>query len=231
MNRLETHLKRHYRKYRNSGWILQFDFKKFFENVSHAALLKAIIPKIKDKRILDLLKTLLSTFGNKGLGLGSQPCQILALESANKLDHYIKEVLKIKNYQRYMDDGYLISNSKKELTRCLEKIRELCKKLGIKLNEKKIRIVKLSHGFTFLKSRIYLLESGKIIKKIRKKSIVIERRKLKKFQKFIDEGLMRIEDAWNSFQSWRAYARTFNSYKTVFNLEQLYEELYGRKLS
>lgn len=85
----------------------------------------------------------------------------MALASANRLDHMCKEVLRIKGYGRYMDDGYLISESKEYLQECLVKIRTLCDELGITLNEKKTQIVKISHGFTYLKARFFLLPSGK----------------------------------------------------------------------
>ena len=41
----------------------------------------------------------------KGLCLGSQISQILAVSIPNKLDHYIKDICGVKHYIRYMDDG------------------------------------------------------------------------------------------------------------------------------
>lgn len=92
------------------------------------------------------------TVEHKGLGLGSEDNQTIAVSYPNKLDHYIKEVLQIHEYARYMDDGYLIHESKEYLEYCLQEIRRICAELKIELNEKKTRIVKLSHGFTFLKN-------------------------------------------------------------------------------
>ena len=98
-----------------------------------------------------------------------------------------------------MDDGYLIHQDKKYLQYCLNEINIFCQKLGIKLNLKKTMIVKLSHGFTFLKTRFYLLPSGKVIKKIYKKSIIKERRKLKKLKKKYLTTNITINDIYQSF--------------------------------
>ena len=160
------------------------------------------------------------------MGLGSQISQVLALASANRLDHYIKEVLRIKGYGRYMDDGYLIHPSKEYLQNCLVHIKEICAILGIKLNTKKTQIVKLSHGFTWLKIRFYLTETGKVVRKIYKRSVTRMRRKMKKLRRMWKEKRIEFADIYTSWQSWKAYASKFNSYHTIQNLAKLYTNLY-----
>lgn len=229
MNRMKRHLQYHYRKYGNEGYILLFDFHHFFDNVSHEHVKKIIADHFDDQRIVDLTYHFIDNFGDVGLGLGSQISQTLALASCNKLDHVIKEKLQVKCYGRYMDDGYLIHPDKEYLKKCLQVIKELCNELGIILNEKKTQIVKLSHGFTWLKGRFYLTPTGKVIKKIYKRSVTRERRKLKKLKKFCDSGKVTVNDVWCAFQSWRAYALHFNAYHTIQNMEILYNQLYGKK--
>lgn len=161
VNRITEHLHRHYRKYGQDGYILIFDFSKFFDNVSHELVKRLIRNEITDDRIIRLSDHFIDAFGTKGLGLGSQISQVLSLASANKLDHFVKEVLKIKGYARYMDDGYLIHPSKEYLHKCLKAINDICNSLGIALNKKKTQIIKLSHGFTWLKIRFFLTKTGK----------------------------------------------------------------------
>jgi len=225
--RTEVHLHKFFNHYKTTdGYILLFDFKKFFDNVPHNICYDIIDNVITDERLRNTSKDFVDAFGKIGLGLGSQISQILALASANKLDHFIKEKLHIKYYGRYMDDGYLIHPSKQYLKYCLQEIKKLCDELGIKLNVKKTIIVKISHGFTFLKTRFYLIPTGKVIKKIYKKSIVKERRKLKKLRRKFDNGILTLDDIYQSFQSWRAYAYTFDAYNTIKNMEQLYLQLF-----
>lgn len=231
VNRLTEHLHRHYRKYGQEGYILIFDFSKFFDNVSHELVKRLIKNEITDDRIINLSEHFIDSFGTKGLGLGSQISQVLALASANKLDHFVKEVLRIKSYARYSDDGYLIHPSKEYLHKCLKAINDICDSLGIVLNKKKTQIIKLSHGFTWLKIRFFLTETGKVIRKICKKSITRQRRKLKKLRKKLDEGKIEYADVAQSFQSWRAHASNFNAYHTIKNMDRLYNQLFYKEIN
>lgn len=227
VNRLLTHLRRHHKKYGDNGYILLFDFSKFFDNLEHA-LLKGVLSKtFTDERILKLAFHFIDMFGDKGIGLGSQISQNLALISANRLDHYIKEVLRIKGYGRYMDDGYLIHESKEYLQKCLVEIKSLCDEMGFKLNLNKTRIVKLNKGFTYLKIKFLLTPTGKIIKRIFPKSVVRMRRKLKKFKHFTDIGKMSIFDVQQSLQSWLSHTLTLNAFRTRISMLQLYYKLFG----
>ena len=72
-------------------------------------------------------------------------------------------------------------------------------------SRRKTKIVKLTHGFEFLKKRTYLCENGKIIMKISRQSITRMRRKLKKFKKFLD-NLSKLQSdviAWCNKQNKR----------------------------
>jgi hypothetical protein len=229
MRRLECHLQRHYRKYGNEGYILMFDFSKFYENIDHN-LIRYIIGKyICDPRLHRIFDQILATFGSSGLGLGSQISQVLALATGSPLDHAIKQNMRIKNYARYNDDGYLIHPSKEYLQECLEQMKVICDWLHIRLNVKKTQIVKISHGFKFLKARIYMTASGKIVRKISKKSIVTERRKLKKLKVKLEQGCIDMPHIEMQYQSWRSFAMKFDAWHTVQNMDKLYHQLYVLK--
>lgn len=224
--RLTQHLHEHYRKYGQEGYILLFDFSKFFDRVSHRLVKGVLRNEFTDERILSLTEHFIDAFGDVGMGLGSQISQVLALASANRLDHYIKEVCGIRGYGRYMDDGYLIHPDKAYLQKCLEGIKAICAELEITLNTKKTQIVKLSHGFTYLKVRYYLLPTGKVVKKIYHRSVTKMRRKLKAFQQKVADGIMTYKDVYQSWQSWRAYAANFNAYQTIQSMSNLYNQLF-----
>ena len=226
MDRLKCHLQRHYRKYGTEGYILLYDFSKFFDRVDHGIIQDIMERQFQDDRIKKLCKHFIDCFGERGMGLGSQVSQTYALASANRIDHYFKDVMRIKGYGRYMDDGYIIAKDKETLHRCLEDLRKLCDESHISLNEKKTCIVKLSHGFTWLKCRWFLTETGRVVKKIYKRSVTKQRQKLKKFAQLVKQGKMSIEDVYTSFQSWKAYARHFDAWNTIRNMEQLFRELF-----
>jgi len=226
MDRLEQHLHEHYREHGQNGYILLFDFRKFFDNVSHAIVKQALHKHFTDDKILALSECFIDAFGDIGLGLGSQISQVLALSSADRLDHAMKEVFRIRGYGRYMDDGHLIHESKEYLQTCLDGIKAICKALEINLNEKKTQLVKLSHGFTWLKARIFLTPTGKVIRKICKSSITRERRKLKRLHKLFIVGKISFEDIRTSWQSWKGYALKFDAWNTVQTMGKLYDRLF-----
>ena len=226
VDRLCQHLRQHYRKHGTEGYVLLFDFSKFFDRVSHRVVKAVLHKEFSDERIIKLTEHFIDAFGDVGLGLGSQISQVLALASANRLDHYIQEQCRIGSYGRYMDDGYLIHPSKEYLQKCLEGIRRICEELEITLNEKKTQIVKLSRGFTFLKVRFFLLPGGRIVRKIYHCSVTRMRRKLKSYQRFVAAGKMTMDDVYQSWQSWKAYASNFNAWHTIQSMAELYNKLF-----
>lgn len=240
--RLVKHLKQHYRKYGNEGYALMFDFSKYFDSINHEKLKAIIDGYYGDKRLAGFIKRLVDDFGGeKGLGLGSQISQVSALRFASKLDHYIKEVLRIKGYGRYMDDGYMLHPDKAYLQKCLADLREICDCLGITPNKKKTQIVKLSKGITFLKHRFILTATGKVVILPARKNIVRQRRKLKKFKQWYDDGKMTLASIQQSYQSWRSsimpnkkkkrakkqrYKIQCNAKRTLKSMDRLFRQLF-----
>lgn len=229
VNRLKTHLHRHYRKHGNDGYVLMIDFSNYFGSMRHEPIREILDKSFKDKRLVDFTMLFVDAFGDVGMGLGSETSQIFAIAYPNSVDHCIKERLRIKGYGRYMDDMYLLHKSKARLRECLEVIRAECAKLGIRLNAKKTHITKLSKGFTFLKSQFFLTCTGRVILKAGRESIVRQRRKLKKFRKFMDEGLMTYGQIYNSYMSWRGYIGHKNAYRTIQNMDSLFSTLFLRR--
>lgn len=60
--RLETHLHKFYRKYKNEGYVLLIDYSKFFDNIRHDKLLKVLENKL-DSNFMPFIKQLISSFG------------------------------------------------------------------------------------------------------------------------------------------------------------------------
>lgn len=228
MKRLRCHLSRFYRENNsNNGYVLIIDFSKYFDNILHEKLFEMQGENLTDERIFNLYKSFITVFGNGiSLGLGSQVSQISAISYPNRLDHYCKEVLRIKYYGRYMDDTYLIHKDKAYLEYCLQEIKRICNELGIKLNEKKTRIVPLNEGFWFLKGKYILLQSGKIVCRPARDGALRMRRKLRKFVKMVEEGKMSFTDVYTSYQSFRSHLQQFDSYHIVHNMDKYYSKLF-----
>lgn len=229
MDRMNRHLQRHYRKHGMQGGILVFDFTDYFnsapqEQIHRENRRRLYDERVRDERVRKLACGLMEDFGERGFGLGSQVSQIDALMLPNRLDHFIKEQLHIEGYGRYMDDGYLIHESRDYLQECLKQIRAICADLGIRMNEKKTRIVKLQE-LHFLKTRFYLTETGKVRRKMCRKSARRMRRKLKTFRRWMAEGRMTEGDIHTAYESWRGHMRRGNSYRVLRRMDRFYKRL------
>jgi hypothetical protein len=227
LNRLDTHLHRYYRKHGNAGWVLKCDIRHYFPDTPHDTAKAAVRKRIKDDRIYQRIAEIIDSFGgDRGIGLGSQVSQLIELAVLDGIDHYIKERLRIRHYIRYMDDMILIHEDRKVLENALADIRRMVEALGLEMN-RKTQIFPLKQGIIFLKWRFILTDSGKVIRKIGRKSITKERRKLKKLAEKVRNGEYPEEYMWMSFQSWRANAQRGNARQAIRNMERLYNQLKG----
>ena len=125
-----------------------------------------------------------------------------------------------------MDDTYIIHNDKSVLRELLKEIKGICNDLGILINEKKTHIFKIEKGFTYLKIRWILTDTGKVIMKPCKGTITRERRKLRSFKRKLDSCEMTIDMISEQYRSWRGNIRKFNSYGSVKSIDKLFYELF-----
>lgn len=225
LDRLTVHLRRYYFKHGPNGWALKCDIRHYFAETPHDVAKAAIRKRLTDQRAAYYTDSIIDSFGgDKGIGLGSQVSQITELAVLDDLDHYIKERLRIKHYLRYMDDFILIHEDKSVLRAALAEIEKRLSALGMTLN-KKTQILPLKNGVLWLKWRFVLTDTGKVIRKICMKSVVRERRKLRKMAKLAVAGRIPVAAITESFITWKAHAQRGNCRKIVADMQKLYDKL------
>ena len=166
----------------------------------------------------------MDSFGEIGLGLGSQVSQLVALAVLDDIDHYIKERLHIKHYIRYMDDFVLIHTDKAYLQECLGQITEKLNAIGLQLN-KKTALYPLRQGVKLLQWRFTISDSGRIDRKMDKKKQGKQRRKLKKLYAKEQNGDYAPGTAHESLVSWLANAARGDTYHQRRKMIKFYKEL------
>ena len=129
-------------------YILKCDISKFFASIDHHLLKEKLKRRMKDKDALQIIFDIIDT-EEKGLSIGSMTSQVLAIFYLNDMDHFIKEILKIKYYVRYQDDFLLFHPSKKYLKYCLAELTKFLEKEKLTFN-RKTRIYKNTNNFIFL---------------------------------------------------------------------------------
>ena len=229
LERMKCHLQRYYRRNgrNNKGYILLCDLHSYFASIDHDVVYQQLGTLLNnDPRTLYLAMDFIDAFGRRSLGLGSQVSQTTAIFYPNKIDHYIKEQLKIKGYGRYMDDFFLIHEDKEYLKYCLEEIKKRYAALGIELNERKTQIRRIDKEFKFLKIKIKLTETGKVVMRPDSYAVVRERKKLKRFQEKLEAGQMSFDDVLQQYKSWKGSFKYFDTYKSLRNLDKLFDKLF-----
>ena len=248
--RMLKHLKAAVREYGTAFYGLTYDSNSFFDSIPHRECRKSL-ERYFDKDLaniaMEIIKNPLRAKAGKlkdreekrkrladleidrtcGICLGSQESQTMALIVPNRLDHFVKDRMRIKHYIRYMDDGIVLARTKEELQDLLSKMKKIMAGLGMRFNEKKTRIVKARRGFTFLKVKYHISETGKTIRRLTAKGIIRMRRKLKKFRAKVDEGKLTLDNVYDSIQSWLAHTRVAKSFRTVRNMLRLYRRLFN----
>lgn len=167
----------------------------------------------------------------KSVNIGDQLSQVIGIYYPYRIDNYVNYVRSQKFYGRYMDDWYIMNLSKEELVDLLEHIRVIAKELGIHINEKKTRIVKISSTYKFLQVKYTLTKDGKIVKRINPDRVTTMRRKLKKLAIKVANGEIPYENIENMFRGWMGSFYKLLSRQQRKNLITLYEDLFDKTLS
>ena len=175
--RLQSFLRGH-----NSQYFLQADIKNFFVSIDKNILWDIVQGQMEgldnlmyyiifhdptadyifkgDKNLRKFVpkhKSLFNTSKDCGLPIGNLTSQLLANIYLDKVDKYVKHVLKCKKYIRYVDDLVILdSNPSKLHSMCFNLESFLNNQLGLEFHPNKIQINKSEHGINF---------TGKIVKK------------------------------------------------------------------
>lgn len=72
VSRVTHFLAEHYRKHGREGYVLVFDFSKYFDTAQHEPVFREFERSGIDDRLVALSKYFIQNFGDVGLGLGSQ---------------------------------------------------------------------------------------------------------------------------------------------------------------
>lgn len=217
-------------------WLLDVIFDGFKVDVSYMDddeydnCLNSLFNKLEYRKIPDELKTG-QKYMEKSVNIGDQLSQVIGIYYPYPIDNYVKYVRGEKFYGRYMDDWYIMSPDKDILIDILSNIREIAVGLGIHINEKKTRIVKISSAYKFLQVKYSLTKDGNVIKRLNPKRVTALRRKLKKLAVKVRNGDIEYEWVENMFKSWMGGFYKLLSKQQRTNLLTLYEELFDKNIS
>ena len=212
-------------------WLLTLIFDGFKMDVSYmseeefAECLTSIFNKLEYRKIPKRFLTGKKWMA-KSVNIGDQISQVVGVYYPHRLDNYVKTVRGQKFYGRYNDDWYIMSPDKAELEDLLVNIRKQAAEIGIHLNEKKTRIIRISGTYKFLQIKYSLCKDGKVVKRINPERVTAMRKKLKKLAEKVENGERTYEDVESTFRGWMG-----DHYKLMSRIQrehmlQLYQDLF-----
>lgn len=219
-------------------YCLKLDIRHFYQNINHKILKEKYRKIFKDKELLNILDEVIDSISTAeeedlknfygeslidwetGIPIGNYLSQYSGNLYLSSFDHWIKEVLKVKYYFRYMDDIIILHSSKVELHKIKEQIASyLNSKLRLTLKSNWQIFPTSKRGIDFVGYRVfpdYTLLRKTTAKHFKKKMVKIR----KKVQ--FNNQLMNYSD-WcsiNSYKGWLLHCDSYHLYtKYVLPLE------------
>lgn len=159
--RFAKHLRRAWGRWGRAGYLVHYDFKSYFASIDQKramgrlegkllGLCRDEVETLSARRVLWLARQFVCE-EERGLGLGNQTSQIVAVEYASPIDHMICEVLRLGLSGRYMDDGYVFCPDGDAARVALGAIEAKAASIGLALHPRKCGIEPAGREHVFLK--------------------------------------------------------------------------------
>jgi len=214
-----------------SCYFLKADVKHYFDTVDQEVLIEIISAKIKDERVISLIRKILENHKSrevgKGMPLGNLTSQFFANIYLNELDYFVKHKLRVRYYLRYVDDFVILHKFKHKLRFYKNRIDEFLKsRLKIKLHPNKCKIKPLTCGASLLGYRVFYYH-----KLLRKSNFRKFQRRFSKFKESYLNRTINKEDLLRFLTGWLGYAMHANTYKLRCSILETYsktKELYQK---
>lgn len=207
-------------------WTLgKMDVAKFFFRIPYEVQLRELGKPLDDPDMMWFLKTAIEADGRplglpiecqdvataeriagRGMQVGSLISQTTANVVLTPLDHYVKRVLHVPYYIRYMDDMVFLARSKQEaweITKASDAF--LRKGFGLQLN-RKTAVMPVRHGVEFIGRNIYV---DKVL--LRKDTTLRLKRHLAYVMEHYSRGELPLEYCLQVFQSYMGLLKYTNS--------------------
>lgn len=214
---------------RRFGYRLQCDIVRFFPSVDHETLTSWIARRVRDSRVMELVRAILASGAHisdespsppywfpgddlfaplrpRGLPIGNLTSQFWANVYLDPLDHFIKEALRCRGYVRYCDDFILFGDSPAQLQEWRGQVVEYLTELRLRLHAGRCQVVPTRQGIPFLGFRIF-----RDRKLLLRPGIRRFRRRLKALQEAFAAGTVTATQIGQAVQSWVAHAAWGNT--------------------
>lgn len=165
----------------------------------------------------------------KGIPLGNQINQGLALLYLDGMDKLIKYELGIEYYGRYMDDFYLIHPSKAYLQHCLDVISMYLETLDLELNGK-TQIFPFKNGVSYLGFHTYIAKDGMPVRKLKNQNKRNAQKKFVRMANLVVDGKLSREKFEISYGAWKNHISHGNCRGLAMAVDKKIYEILGKEI-
>lgn len=129
-------------------YFLQIDVRQFYHSIDHDVMKNLIRRVIKCKQTIEMCDRIIDVH-SPGLAIGVYPSQYFANLYLSPIDHWAKEVARVKHYYRYMDDMLFIVPDKHSAHQILSQLTIEIEKIGLTIKNN-VRIAPFWVGIDFI---------------------------------------------------------------------------------
>ena len=170
--------------------VVDIDIQGYFDTIDHERLIQLLKEDVSDGRVLEIIEGFLKAgvmeegayeISETGTPQGGVISPLISNIYLDELDHLMESKGMVMT--RYADDMVILCKSAKEAERALETVRKWMTGVGLKLHPEKTRIVAMEEvdsNFDFLGYRFKRIQSGRILKLVRPKSVKKLRESIRK---------------------------------------------------
>ena len=135
---------------RRNKYVLKCDIRKFYPSIAHDNMFAVVCDAVPDPRMQKILSEIIySHIEPVGMPIGNLCSQWMGNLFLARMDDYIKQTLRVRDYVRYSDDFCLYSNDKRQLAQWRRAIGEfLAGQLGLEFS--KSEIYPIANGVDFV---------------------------------------------------------------------------------
>ncbi len=205
------------------AYALQMDIRWYFPSIDHCLLKEKLRRRVADEKVLWLLDLIIDHSppfsADKrpvfpaddlltplerpaGIPIGNLTSQFFANLYLDDLDHYVKEILKMPAYLRYVDDMVLLDDDKSRLWWAREEIRAFLENERLLLHPAKSQTTPVGQGIDLLGYRVFPDR-----RRLRNDNGHRFARRLRKMARAYARGRLNWDDIDPSVQSWIGHAR------------------------
>ena len=194
----------------NCQYCLKLDVKKYYPSIDHNVLKMKFRRLFKDPDLLWLLDEIISsTPGETGIPIGNYLSQYAGNFYLSDFDHWIKEVMRVKYYFRYMDDIVIFGQTKEELHQLRRQIAAYLQvNLKLTIKENWQIFPTYIRGVDFVGYRVFL---NYVL--LRKSTCKAFKSKMLKIKRKVMRGVEMNFSEWCGIYSYKGWLLHCNSYR------------------